>query len=280
MDFHIGRLVAWLEETGQLDDTIIVVTSDNGPEPSDPVHTRGMGLWMRLNGYAWTLAGLGGPGSLAFIGPEWAAAVSSPGRLFKFYAAEGGLRVPFVIAGPGIDPGTAIATPSFVTDVTPTLLDLAGVTADGGVAMTGRTLRPVLSGEAARAYPPDVPVGIEVSGNAALFKGDWKLVRNMPPFGDGTWRLHDLARDPGETADLSSARAELAAELLRDYAAYEREMGVLPLPAGYDPHRQIAINSLKKQFRAFGWRVALVALVLLTATVLGVRRFVRGRRAG
>jgi arylsulfatase/uncharacterized sulfatase len=279
MDASIGRFVAWLEKTGQLDNTIIVVTSDNGPEPSDPVHQRGMGLWMRLNGYSWTLEGLGGPGSLNFIGPEWAAAVSSPGRLFKFYAAEGGIRVPMVIAGPGVTPGTGIATPTFVTDVTPTLLDLAGVPADGGgVAMTGRTLRPVLDGQVPRAYPPDVPVGIEVSGNSALFKGDWKLVRNMPPYGDGTWKLHELALDPGETKDLSAARPELKAELLRDYEAYERDMGVLPLPPGYDPHKQVAKNSMKRQFKAFGWRIALVGAVLLTLVVLGVRRLVRGRR--
>ena len=278
MDASIGRFVAWLEKTGQLDDTIIVVTSDNGPEPSDPVHQRGMGLWMALNGYSWTLEGLGGPGSLNFIGPEWAAAVSSPARLFKFYAAEGGIRVPMVMAGPGVTAGTGIATPTFVTDVTPTLLDLAGVPAEGGgVAMTGRTLRPVLDGQVPRAYPLDVPVGIEVSGNSALFKGDWKLVRNMPPYGDGTWKLHELALDPGETKDLSAQRADLKAEMLRDYEAYEREMGVLPLPPGYDPHKQVAKNSMKRQFKAFGWRIALVGAVLLTLAVLGVRRVMRGR---
>ena len=278
MDASIGRFVAWLEKTGQLDDTIIVVTSDNGPEPSDPVHQRGMGLWMALNGYSWTLEGLGGPGSLNFIGPEWAAAVSSPARLFKFYAAEGGIRVPMVMAGPGVTAGTGIATPTFVTDVTPTLLDLAGVPAEGGgVAMTGRTLRPVLDGQVPRAYPLDVPVGIEVSGNSALFKGDWKLVRNMPPYGDGTWKLHELALDPGETKDLSAQRADLKAEMLRDYEAYEREMGVLPLPPGYDPHKQVAKTSMKRQFKAFGWRIALVGAVLLTLAVLGVRRVMRGR---
>jgi arylsulfatase A-like enzyme len=215
---------------------------------------------------------------MSFIGPEWAAAVSSPGRLFKFYASEGGLRVPFVIAGPGVTAGTGIATPSFVTDVTPTLLDLAGVPAQGGVQMTGRTLRPVLDGQVARAYPPDVPVGIEVSGNSALFKGDWKLVRNMPPFGDGSWKLHELALDPGETKDLSAERPELKTELLRDYAAYEREMGVLPLPPGYDPHQQVAKNSIKKQFKAFGWRVALGAAVLLAVIALGIRRRMLRRR--
>jgi arylsulfatase/uncharacterized sulfatase len=241
------------------------------------VHTPGMPIWMRLNGYSWTLEGLGGPGSLGFIGPEWAAAVSSPGRLFKFYASEGGLRVPFVIAGPGVNPGTGIATPSFVTDVTPTLLDLAGVAAQGGVEMTGRTLRPVMDGQVPRAYPIDVPVGIEVSGNAALFKGDWKLVRNMPPFGDGEWKLHELALDPGETKDLSIERAELKAELLRDYQAYEREMGVLPLPPGYTSQKQVVRNALKRQLGFFKWHLTLTATAVLAAIALLVRRRRRQR---
>jgi len=279
MDHHIGRLVAWLEASGQLDDTIIIVTSDNGPEPSDPVHAPGMNVWMWLNGYSWDVETLGERGSLAFIGPEWAAAVSSPGRLFKFYASEGGLRVPLVIAGPGVKQGVRVATPTFVTDVTPTILDLTGVAAEGGVAMTGRSLRPVLAGDASRAHPVDAPVGIEVSGNAALFKGDVKLLRNMPPYGDGGWHLYDLARDPGETSDLATAQPELAAELLRDYDAYTREMGVLALPDGYDIHQQVVINSVQKQLAAYGWQLALTAFGLLTLLVLGARRLARARRA-
>ncbi|MFM7141670.1 MAG: arylsulfatase [Alphaproteobacteria bacterium] len=279
MDLHLGRLLAWLEESGRLDDTIVIVTSDNGPEPSDPVHATGMGLWMRLNGYSWRVDGLGGPGSLNFIGPEWAASVSSPGRLFKFYASEGGLRVPLVVAGPGVAAGTRVASPTFVTDAAPTLLDLAGVESSDGVAMTGRSLRPVLAGQATRAHPVDEPVGIEVSGNSALFKGDWKLVRNMPPWGDGGWHLHDLANDPGETRDLGPVRTEVFAELQRDYAAYEREMGVLPLPPGYDPHDQVARNSVRRQLRVYGSRLAAVATVLVAAVVLAVRSLLRRRRA-
>src|SRR5690606_5024297 len=111
-------------------------------------------------------------------------------------------RVPLVIAGPGVTPGTRVRTPTFVTDVTPTILEIAGVSAEGGgVPITGRSLGPVLRGEAERAHPVDAPVGVEVAGNAALFKGDMKLVRNMPPWGDGAWHLYDIARDPGETED-------------------------------------------------------------------------------
>ena len=56
-------------------------------------------------------------------------------------------------------------------------------------------------------------------------------------------------------------------------------MGVLPLPEGYDPHQQVAKNSMKKQFKAFGWRIALGALVIVTLLVLGVRRLLRRRGA-
>lgn len=279
MDFQIGRLLAWLEEKGQLENTLVVITSDNGPEPSDPVHTPGMGLWMALNGYSWDVDNLGERGSLAYIGPEWAAAVSAPGSLFKFYTTEGGLRVPLVLAGPGVASGTRVTTPTFVTDVAPTVLEAAGVAPEGGVAITGRSLGPVLRGEAPRAHPDDATVGVEVSGNAALFKGDLKLVRNLPPWGDGEWHLYDIALDPGETNDLSASQPERKAELLRDYQTYERDFGVLPLPDGYDIHHQVVINSLKKQLKAYGGRLALGVLVVLALLTLGVRRLRRARRA-
>ena len=277
MDHHIGRLVDWLTANGQLENTIIVVTSDNGSEPSDPVHQPGMNIWMALNGYSWDASTLGEPGSLAFIGPEWATAVASPNHLFKFYTSEGGTRVPFIVAGPGVAAGTRVATPAFVTDVAPTLLDLAGAPTEGGVPMTGRSLRPVLAGQADRTHPSDAPVGMEVAGNAALFKGDLKLVRNQPPYGDGEWRLYDIARDPGETADLASARPEVAAGMRRDYDAYAQAMGVQPMPAGYDVHHQIRVNAIKKQVSFFRWHLLAAAAVLLGLGILVVRRL---RRAG
>lgn len=279
LDHHLGRLLTWLAERGKLDDTLVIVTSDNGPEPSDPVHAPGMNIWMALNGYSWDLETLGERGSLAFIGPEWAAAVSSPGSLFKFYTTEGGIRVPLVVAGPGVPSGLRVGTPTFVTDLTPTILELTGVAADGGVPITGRSLGPVLRGDAERAHPVDAPVGIEISGNAALFKGDLKLVRNLPPWGDGAWHLYDVARDPGETTDLAALHPERAAELRRDYDAYVEEMGVLPMPEGYDVHRQIVINSLKRQLAHNAWPLALSAVVVLGVAVLGARRLRRARRA-
>jgi len=262
MDHHIGRLIAYLKERGDFERTIFIVTSDNGPEPSDPVHARAMNIWMAFHGYSWDVETLGEKGSLAFVGPEWAAALSSPGRLFKFTTAEGGLRVPFVVAGPGVAPARTQAAPAFVTDVAPTILDYAGVaptSATGELAITGRSLRPVLEGGADRTHPVDAPVGVEVAGNAALFKGDHKIVRNAPSHGDGGWHLYDVAQDPGETRDLSTVDPQRFAAMVDDYAAYVKTMGVLELPPGYNVQRQIERNALMRQLGFYWWVLVAVA---------------------
>lgn len=280
MDAAIGRLQTRLAERGELDNTLFVVTSDNGPEPSDPVHARGMNIWMALHGYAWRLNGLGEAGSLNFVGRDWASALSAPGHLYKFYASEGGLRVPLVVAGPGVAPGRRVETFAFATDVTPTLIDFAQAAPQPqATSLDGRSLKPVLGGGAAAAtHGPDDPVGVEVSGNSALFRGDLKIVRNMPPVGDGRWRLYDLKADPGETRDLAAARPETLQSLLRDYAAYEARVGVAPMPEGYTTDRQLLSNALRRQGEFLGLGVAVAAVLVVGA--IGALVWRRRRRRG
>jgi len=267
-DQAIGRLVAHIEARGELDRTIFVVTSDNGPEPSDPVHAAGMNIWMPLNGYHWDADRLGEDGSLAFIGPEWAASISSPHSLYKFYASEGGIKVPLVIAGPSISPGRRSDALTHVTDITPTLLELAGVglgSPEGAVPISGLTLGPILRGAGASVRGPSDSIGIEVSGNAALLRGDFKLVRNMPPVGDGQWRLYNLRLDPGETNSLAQAEPALLADMIAAYEVYAADNGVLPLPAGYQVERQVLHNSLMRQlqYNSPGLAVLVAGLGLL-----------------
>jgi arylsulfatase/uncharacterized sulfatase len=262
MDHHVGRLIAHLQATRRFDNTIFVVSSDNGPEPSDPLAARGMATWLSLNGYDRELETFGERGSYVFVGPEWAWAAATPSDLFKFYTKEGGVRAPLIVAGPGIAGGTTIDAASFVTDVAPTLLDFAGATPEPG-AFTGRTLRPVLEGQAATVYGPDEPVGMEVSGNAALFKGNWKLVRNLPPWGSGHWELFDMTGDPGETDDRAEAEPKLFHELKADYADYAARVGVLEMPEGYDMQRQIGSNSVAKQVSAYRTWILLGAAAIV-----------------
>jgi arylsulfatase/uncharacterized sulfatase len=83
-----------------------------------------------------------------------------------------------------------------------------------------------------------------LSGNQALFKGDLKLIRNIPPVGDGQWHLYDIVRDPGETRDLRLQMPVQFQAMQADYAEYARFHGVLPMPEGYDPLQQVLINAL------------------------------------
>ena len=277
MDLHVGRLVEYLKQRGQYDNTIFIITSDNGPEPSNPVAQTGFKTWMSTHGYDHRLENLGEKGSMVFIGPEWANATASPGNLFKFHSSEGGMRVPMIASGPGINAGQRIASTSFVTDITPTVFDFAGLTAEpaaGTVPVTGRSLRGVLAGTAETTYDADTPIGMEVGGNAALYKGDYKLTKITLPWSDAQWRLYDLKRDPGETRDLREQEPERYAAMLADYKRYVQDMGVLPLPDDFNPHQQVRRNAIAKQLHHFRWLLITLGVLL----VLGVFWLLRRRR--
>ncbi len=282
MDFHIGRLVAYLQETGQYDNTVFMFLSDNGAEGSDPYAVLSGRLWIRWQ-YRGDMADLGGPGTYGSIGPYWAAAAGSPLAGYKFFGTEGGIRVPLVVSGvPGMRAGGIHHAFTHVTDIAPTLLELAGLERPGTrfagreiEPMRGQSLLPVLRGATDRVHPPDRPIGYELSGNAALFKGDYKLVRNLPPVGDNRWRLFDTVRDPGETRDLSAEMPALFQAMQADYEAYARSHGVLPMPGGYDPVRQVEINAF---FNVYLPRLRLPLAGLALALALGVLWWLRRRR--
>jgi len=116
-------------------------------------------------------------------------------------------------------------------------------------------------------------VGYELAGHGALFRGDLKLLRIPPPSGDGRWRLYDITKDPGETQDLSLERPTDYADMIAAYARYEQENGVLPLPAGYEPRKQVSINAFLFVYLPYmKWIVGLVVLVLAFWWVLARRR--------
>lgn len=280
MDFHIGRLVDFLMSTNQFDNTVFIITSDNGPEFSFPSEFLSFRLWMFQNGYSDDIDRLGQKGSMVAIGPEWASAASSPGNLFKFYAAEGGTHVPLIVAGPGVKKQPFNDARAFVTDVTPTILDLSGVAPevrDSGEPMIGHSLGPLLRGEKASVYSRETPVGMEVSGNAALFKGEFKLTKNTLPHGDGSWRLHQLSNDPAERVDLSATNPEKKAEMLKDYHAYESAMGVLPVSEGFDINERLKKNLTNQWIKHNSLRLIGILLGILIVGGFVARTWVHQR---
>jgi arylsulfatase/uncharacterized sulfatase len=276
MDANLGRFIAYLQSRGLADNTIFVVTSDNGPEPSDPIHETGFTQWMAVHGYTRQVSNLGEIHSYNFIGPEWASAAASPGDLFKFYAGDGGIHVPLIVAGPGVRAGRVDAR-AFVTDIAPTLLEQAGAAATDGMRLDGVSMNGVLTSAAAQVRDAATPVGIEVSGNSALFRGDYKLVRNTPRYGDNVWRLYNISTDPGETHDLAHEQPQLFASMMADYRAYAQANGVVDMPSGYDPQHQTARNALMAQFGYYWWALLLIAAGLIAAIWFGVRALTKKR---
>ena len=165
---------------------------------------------------------------------------------------------------------------SVMSDVAPTLLDFAGADQQypGANSMTGRSLQPLLSGEAEYVYADTDAVGFETSGQAALYQGQYKLVRNIAPHGDGIWRVFDIVDDPGETRDLAPERPELLADLMHAYRVYANEVGILELPEGYQVERAIGRNVVGKLLQYYwGWVVLGLLLVLaaITGAAIGAR---------
>ena len=270
MDAELGGLIDYIKSTGEYENTIFVVTSDNGPEAGDPWGQGGQ-FWYDLQGYTRDYETLGERGSYVALGAGGASANAGPSHLFKFHAADGGLRVPLIMAGPGIEPGLAVDGMTVMTDVAPTLLGLAGAdhAAPHAKPMTGRSLEPVLTGGATSVYSETDAIGFETSGQVALYRGRYKLVRSLPPHGDSTWRVFDIVDDPGETTDLSDNAPELHAELMHDYRIYADRVGVLELPDGYQVEQAIGRNVIAKLW-GFYWPWIVFGLILLLAGIVGV----------
>lgn len=248
MDRNVGRVVEALKRLGRYDDTVILFLADNGPEGSAidaPFQVRGVKDGNAKLGIDNSLGNIGTATSYVGYGAGWAQANSSPSWLVKGYPTEGGTRVTAFAAGRGVA-GHRIARGNLaVTDVAPTLLDLAGLTQPATYAgrpilpHEGKSLVPVLTDGAAEVRAPGDAVGTELFYRRALRKGDWKAVY-LPETsaayprdgaGEGHWQLFNLATDPAETTDLAAREPAKLAELVAEWDRYARAKGViLPEP--------------------------------------------------
>ena len=272
MDFHIGRLIQHLKDTGRYNNTIFIFASDNGSEGSgagvEPVAMNN--LMLSLMDYNDDYETLGLKGSYGTIGPNFASAAASPLGYYKFYVGEGGLRVPLIIAGEPLTlstPNSIIDAFSYATDIVPTILQLTGTANPEGryngravEPIVGRSVVPLLQGRAQRIYGDDDAVGYELNGHRALFLGDHKIVYNRPPIGDGIWHLYNIAIDPGETEDLKEQQPQRFARMQSLYEQFVVEHGVLPVAEDFDPQQVMFAGLVRDRFG--GYLIALFCVVI------------------
>ena len=296
MDHHIGRLLTYLKKTGEYDNTVFMFTSDNGAEGGDafdkslssPPELLYLRWWMKNNGYNRDYENLGTRGSYINIGPSFASAAASPLAYYKFFAHEGGMRVPLIISGPGITETDKISNAlTYVTDIAPTILELAGLNPlqdsyQGRKVepMTGKSIIPLAKGETTRITGEEETIGYELGGNAALFQGDYKIVLDRGPVADGKWHLYNIVTDPGEKKDLREAMPERFAAMMAAYQAYVIDNNVLPVSDDYDQKKQLGINAIITQLKADYPIYVTVLLVIIALIRFLIRRWIRRRKAG
>jgi arylsulfatase/uncharacterized sulfatase len=272
MDYHIGRYIEYLSEKGLYENTVFIVTSDNGPDGGD--YTIAI-PWALKNGFHRDFEEKGGEGFYGFMGTGFANAVSSPFSFFKYYTGEGGLRVPLIVSGRDIPENTRSNAFCFFTDIAPTIYDIVGLatTANEGFApVTGKSLLPHLNGVKEVVYGEGEGVGIEAANSSAYFLNGYKIVKNNIPDGDNQWHLYHIENDPGEVNDLAAEMPELFQSMMSAYADYEKQVGVVAMPEGYSAQGFVAKKATKSMVREFLPLLLVVLVVIIGLIVVIVRR--------
>ncbi len=233
VDHHVGRIINYLKQTGQFDNTAIVFFSDNGPEGHDLDETWPADLFPQIRAviderFDHSTGRMGLPGSYTLYGAGWAHAGSPHLRLYKGFPTEGGTRVAAFVTLPGNTPQVQwLDQQVSVRDIMPTLLSLAQapVPASLQATLAGESLISRILGGSPDTPPPALV--IEFLGKQAVKQGHWKLVKLPPPYGNDKFSLYDLRKDLGERDDVSAQFPKKTAELIAAYSHYAASYGVI-----------------------------------------------------
>ena len=251
MDKGIGDILNTLEETGQLDNTLVLFMSDNGAcaevlplDGSAEAFMKRRPDLERLkprNGSNLKVgnepSNIPGPeDTYASYGRAWANLSNTPFRLYKRWTHEGGISTPLIVHWPAgeLNNGAIVRAPFQLTDVLPTILEATQVpypekNADRDIQKCeGASFLSALRGSNATEHT----LFWEHTGNAAIRRGRWKLVREYP----SPWELYDMDTDRAEKQNLAEDNPDIVRELVVQWEAWGHRVGVVPwdnVLAGY-----------------------------------------------
>ena len=241
LDLSVGRIVAYLEESGQLDNTVIMFSADhgasNGEHGVDTGRTFDGGPVLVPDNADNSLENFGRAGSFIDHGRGFGEAATAPFKQQKASLSEGGLRAAAFVHYPSAVAAGGVSN-VFMTfmDILPTFMEIAGSEHPGAGPyrdnrqindIVGRSAWPHLTGQASTIHLPTDSAGWTAGRNpqqrgsngGALIRGDYKIINQAPPGGTGLtpWRLYNLADDPGEINDLAGEQSDLVAELVEEW---------------------------------------------------------------
>ncbi len=242
MDQGIGRILRALEDSGQLDNTLVIFMADNGACAEDiPEGVTVDELVNRLMiAKSHTRAGepvhfgnnpdrMPGPeNTYQSYGPAWANLSNAPFRMYKHWIHEGGIATPLIFHWPeGIAGRNEVRhSPGYLPDIMATVLDITATPYPA--QWPGRDVAPLeghsLLSTFARDQETRPPMFWEHEGNAAVRLGQWKLVRDYPK----PWELYDMESDRTELNNLAAKHPERVRDMAAQYEAWAKRCGVIP----------------------------------------------------
>jgi arylsulfatase A-like enzyme len=246
-DYHIGRLLDYLEESGQLGNTLVIVVSDNGasgeggPDGSVNEMKFANGIPDDLQANLAMLDELGGPKTYNHYCTGWAMAFNTPFKMWKRYEFNGGTADPCIISWPAVlgHGGQIRHQYHHAIDIVPTILDCLGVAAPD--VIKGH-VQSRLDGVSMRYSfdDPSVPSArpaqfYSMLGSRAIWHDGWKAVTTHPTiagwghFNDDAWELYHTDTDRAELHDLAAEHPDKLRELVNLWFAEAGANGAFPL---------------------------------------------------
>ncbi|MEZ5743486.1 MAG: arylsulfatase [Sphingomonadaceae bacterium] len=249
-DEQFGRILDALEARGELENTVVIVTSDNGASAEGNTHgiyTESFLGRMRaatLEENQAKYEDWGGPLTYPHYSIGWTVAGNTPLRYFKHATFEGGSRVPFVISWPkGIEArGETRRQFMHVSDVTPTIMDLVGVPLAERVNNVAQ--QPMEGTSFAYSFAaPKAPTRkgaqyFEMFGNKGFWQDGWTIVtrHRLEPWDMTTsrpitapWELYDLSKDLDQSTDLAAKYPDRVAAMAAEFEAQAERFHVNPI---------------------------------------------------
>ncbi len=245
-DAQIGRLLAFLEEIGEADNTLVLLMSDNGA--SQEGGPQGMVDYSRyFNGYTEPieesmarLDEIGTPVAHNNYPWGWAQVGNTPGKRYKQNTHGGGIRDPLIACWPkGIADKGGIRTHfHHVSDIAPTILDIIGLTppetinGHAQMPIQGTSLAYSFSATANAEKSRKQAQYFEMFGHRGIWADGWKAVayhEPETPFENDKWELYHLENDFSESKDLAATKPEKLREMVELWWAEAGQNGVLPL---------------------------------------------------
>ena len=231
-DHHVGRLLDFLEETGELDRTLVVVVSDNGasaeggPDGSVNENKFFNGIPDSLEENLAMLDDLGSVKTYNHYPTGWAMAFNTPFKMWKRYDFNGGTADPCIISWPSVfgHGGELREQYHHAVDIAPTVLDLLGVQPPeelGGYTQShldGVSMRSAI--ESADAPGARRTQFFAMLGSRSIWHDGWKAVSTHPVlsgwshFNDDTWELYHVEVDRSELHDLAAEEPDRLRELV------------------------------------------------------------------